>query len=105
MPYVRALVEENKKKTKSKYLFVAFYSGKHNMISISWGNDFCRRILSPIVGRRINPHLFKATAITNKLEEGFSMEIVSRKLGNHESVQTTSVYDLRDNDDEAEGLW
>lgn len=106
MTYVEALVKENKKKGKSKYLFVTKYKGRVSQISTSWANDFCRRILSPIVGRRINPHLFKASAITHKLNDGHSISVVSEFLGHHSSIEVTqNHYNLQDNTAERNSLF
>ena len=106
MKYIEKLIESEKGKHKSKYLFVAYYQNKTKMVSLSWGNDFCRRILSPIVGRRINPHLFKATAITNLIEAGHDIKAVSRHIGHHESVDLTlSRYNLQDDSEERNNLF
>lgn len=105
MKYIEKLIESEKGKHKSKYLFVAHYQNKTKMVSLSWGNDFCRRILSPIVGRRINPHLFKATAITNLIDEGKDIRAVSKFVGQHESVETTNIYILKDDSEEMNTLF
>ena len=105
MPYIEELVKFNKKRGKSKYLFVATYSKKTSQISLSWSNDFCRRILTPIVGRRINPHLFKASAITHLLIEGHDMKTVSKYVAQHSDISTTAIYDLRDDSEERDSLF
>lgn len=104
--YIEPLVKQNRKKSKSKFLFANTYSGKTSAVSLSWANDFCRRILSPIVGRRINPHLFKASAITHQLMSGKDLKAVSKYIGQHESVDLTlSRYNLQDDDEARNDLF
>ncbi len=54
-------------------------------------------MLSDILGRRINPHIFKASAITYLLEvKKIPIELVSKFVAQHEDVSTTMKhYDLR----------
>jgi site-specific recombinase XerD len=66
------------------------------MISKEWADDFCTNVLSDILGRRINPHLFKASAITYLLEKGKDIKTVSKFVAQHNDISTTqSFYDLR----------
>ena len=70
-------------------------------MSDSWANYFCKEILSPILNRRINPHLFKASCITYLLEQGIKLELVSKHVAHHENVATTIAhYDLRNFEEE-----
>lgn len=83
-----------------EYIFTTNYGGEYHMISREWANDLCTNVLSDILGRRINPHLFKASAITNLLEHGKSMKTVSKYVAQHNSIETTSkFYDLRQDED------
>lgn len=83
-----------------EYLFTVGYGGENSVISDSWANNFCTNTLSDIIGRRINPHIFKSSAITYLLEQGVSMNMVSQYIGQHESPETTNLYDLRDFEEE-----
>jgi site-specific recombinase XerD len=66
-------------------------------VSESWFNDICTSELSSILGRRINVHLFKSSAITALLEKGIDMKIVSKYIAHHENVATTDqFYNLTD---------
>ena len=84
-----------------EYIFTVKYKGKVKHISETWGNDFCMKVLSPIVKRRINPHLFKSSCITYLLEKGVDLKVVSKYVAQHNDTSTTSnFYDLRDFEEE-----
>lgn len=87
------------------HIFTTKYAGKVDVISKSWANYFCSDVLSNIVGRRINVHIFKNSAITHHLNNGTPIEIVSKFIGHHESVETTSIYDLRDFEEERDNIF
>lgn len=90
----------DKRNYKEEYVFTTGYGGVGQM-SASWANVFCTDVLSDIIGRRINPHIFKASAITYLLEQGVPMNMVSKYVAQHNDVATTqSFYDLRDFEEE-----
>ena len=65
-------------------------------MSREWAANFCTSTLSDILGRRINPHLFKSSAITNLLSKGKDIKIVSKYIAKHNDISTTmNHYDLR----------
>ncbi|WP_425203599.1 tyrosine-type recombinase/integrase [Priestia megaterium] len=81
----------------SEYIFSTKYGTEGNQMSKSWADYFCTSVLSDMLGRRINPHLFKASCVTYLLETGIPLEQVSKFIAHHENVATTiSHYDLRD---------
>ena len=83
-----------------EYIFTTKFQGEHKQISREWVNDLCANVLSDILGRRINPHLFKASAITNLLEKGKDIKMVSKYIAMHNDISTTqNFYDLRQDDD------
>lgn len=83
-----------------EYIFTTKYDG-NDVMSSSWANTFCTDVLSDIIGRRINPHIFKASAITHLLNEGVPMNLVSKYVAQHNDVSTTqNFYDLRDFEEE-----
>ena len=86
-------------------IFTVRYDGKFKALSREWANGFCTDKLSPILGRRITPHIFKASAITFLLEQGHDIKTVSKYIAHHESVTTTEVYDLRTDESERDGLF
>lgn len=91
---------------ENDYIFTVKYGGKIDHISTSWANYFCQTVLSPIVGRRINPHLFKSSLITALLDRGVDLKVVSKYVAQHNDTATTSnFYDLRDFEDEKNNIF
>lgn len=85
-----------------EYLFTTQYGGEPKQMSESWADYFCSDVLSDILGRRINPHLFKASCITYLLEvKKIKIELISKYVAHHKDVSTTiKHYDLRDFEEE-----
>lgn len=99
LQYMKLWIE--KREYESEYIFTTKYNGKIVQMSPSWADYFCSNVLSDILGRRINPHLFKASCITHLLESGIKLELVSKYIAHHENVATTIAhYDLRDFEEE-----
>ncbi|PGZ96944.1 recombinase [Bacillus pseudomycoides] len=97
--YMKLWVE--KRDHDSEYIFSTKYASEGKQMSKSWADYFCSEVLSNILSRRINPHLFKASCITYLLESGVKLELVSKYVAHHENVSTTiSHYDLRDFEEE-----
>ena len=103
LPYLKKWVEV--RGYESKYIFTCKYGGEIKVLSKSWADDFCANVLSDIIGRRVNPHLFKNSCITYLLEQGKNMKTVSKFVAHHESTETTAIYDLRSMDDEMDGIF
>jgi len=102
--YMKLWVEN--RKYDSEYIFVVKYGGKINPISTNWANRFCKEILSPILGKRIHPHMFKASCITYLLEKGKDLKLVSKYVAQHEDTATTSgFYDLRSFEEEKNNIF
>jgi len=102
--YMRLWVEN--RKYDSEYIFVVKYGGEINPISRNWANRFCKEILSPILGIRIHPHMFKASCITYLLEKGKDLKLVSKYVAQHEDTATTSgFYDLRSFEEEKNSIF
>lgn len=99
LKYINLWLE--KRGYEHEYIFTTSYGGKIDVVSDSWANNFCTNVLSDIIERRVNPHIFKASAITYLLEQGVPMNMVSKYVAQHEDVATTqSFYDLRDFEEE-----
>lgn len=96
LDYMRLWTE--KRGYEHSHIFTIKYNGEIRPMSPSWADDFCANVLSDILGRRINPHLFKSSCITYLLEiKKVPIEIVSKYIAHHENIATTiSHYDLRD---------
>ncbi|MNG21346.1 hypothetical protein D3C84_1056970 [compost metagenome] len=92
----------DKRGYESEYIFTSTYGKEPKQISESWADYFCSDVLSDILGRRINPHIFKASAITYLLEiKKIPIELVSKYIAQHEDVSTTmKFYDLRSFEEE-----
>lgn len=94
------------RKYDSEYIFVVKYGGVIKPISTNWANRFCKEILSPILGKRVHPHMFKASCITYLLEKGKDLKLVSKYIAQHEDTATTSgFYDLRDFEEEKNNIF
>ena len=95
-----------KRNFESKYVFAKEFKGEVIQIRLEWADYFCTEVLSDILGRRINPHLFKASAITHLLEQGKDIKVVSKHIAQHNDISTTmNFYDLRSDDEEANKLF
>ncbi|MDD4804543.1 MAG: site-specific integrase [Candidatus Pacebacteria bacterium] len=91
---------------ESDYIFTTKYGGKIKPISTNWANRFCKDILSPILGKRVHPHMFKASCITYLLERGKDLKLVSKYVAQHNDTATTSgFYDLRDFEEEKNNIF
>jgi len=103
--YMKLWVE--KRGYDHEYIFTTRYGGEIKPISDGWADDFCKNVLSDILGRRINPHLFKASCITYLLEvKKVSLELVSKHIAQHEDVSTTiKHYDLREFEEERDQIF
>lgn len=84
-----------------EYIFTIKYNGNIKQISETWADDFCAKTLSNILGRRVNPHIFKSSCISELLEQGVDIALVSKYVAHHNDISTTSkFYDLRDFEEE-----
>jgi len=84
------------------YVFISHYAGKINQTSANTFNRWCSTLFTEIVGRRVHPHLFRESRATNLVvHSGKDME-TARKLLGHESQETTKIYVIRDDNDDAD---
>ena len=90
---------------ESEYIFTTKYNNEIRPMSPSWGDYFCTEVLSNILGRRINVHIFKNSCITHHLENGIDITLVSKFIAHHNDISTTSIYDLRSFEDEKNGIF
>lgn len=82
------------------YMFVAKNKVECRQISESSLNVWCSGLFSKIIGRRIHPHIFRESAATiGVVEDGKDIKSIQKKLG-HNSVETTSIYVIREDDGE-----
>lgn len=98
LKYIKLWID--KREYDHEYIFTSNYNGI-DVMSESWANTFCTDILSDIIGRRINPHIWKSSAITHLLNQDIPMNLVSKYVAQHNDVSTTqNFYDLRDFEEE-----
>ena len=88
------------------YMFIVKDSVGVRQVSENIFNDWCSGLLTKLVGRRVNPHLFRESRATNIVVYDHRSSKVAQKLLGHESVETTeSAYIIRpagqDESDEA----
>jgi integrase len=104
MRYIKLWLD--KRGYDSEYIFTLGKSSEScRIMSDGWISDLCQDILSDILGRRVNPHLFKASCITYLLEEGNDMKIVSKHVAHHKDISTTQKhYDLRDDSEAKDSI-
>jgi len=96
LKYMKLWVE--KRGYESEWIFT---NRNGDQILPEWGNNFCTNVLSVLLERRINCHIFKASCITNLLEQGVDLALVSKYVAHHNDVSTTlGFYDLRDFEEE-----
>jgi site-specific recombinase XerD len=99
LKYMRLWIEN--RGYEHEYIFTIMHNSQPKRISTSWADYFCANVLSPIVGRRINVHLFKSSCISTLLEQGVDIALVSKFVAQHNDVSTTSkFYDLREFEEE-----
>lgn len=97
--YIRLWIE--KRGYDHEYIFTTNVNGEIRQMSLQWANDFCTNVLSDILERRINPHLFKSSAVSYYLSQGLDLKFVSENIAQHNDISTTSkFYDLRTFEDE-----
>jgi integrase len=102
--YMKLWVEN--RKYESEYIFVCKYGGIIKPMSLNWADRFCKEILSPILGKRCHPHMFKASCITYLLEKGKDLKLISKYVAQHNDTATTSgFYDLRDFEEEKNNIF
>ena len=88
---------------ESEYVFANSSTGE--ALQADWCTNACSDKVTPIAGRRVNPHLLRGSGGTYMLEQGVDIKMVS-KLLNHEEIGVTSAfYDLRTFDDEFEDMF
>ena len=84
------------------YVFISHYGKKINQTSPQTFNRWCNTLFSEIVGRRVHPHLFRESRATNLVvHSGKDME-TCRKLLGHVSQETTKIYVIREDMDDAD---
>lgn len=104
LKYIRLWVE--KRGYDHEYIFARKFHKSDENLDASYGDSLCRNVLTPMLGRRINAHIFKASCITHLLEQGVDIKLVSKFVAHHNDISTTiSHYDLRDHANEKNNIF
>lgn len=82
------------------YIFTTVYNKEINQIKTSTVNDWFKEIISDIVGRRVNPHLTRASRSTDILKSGRDIKFAQKLLGHKDSSTTEKFYDLREDQED-----
>lgn len=85
------------------YMFVTKHSnGEVRQVGEDTFNGWCQGLFTEIMGRRINPHIFRSSRATNLVcFQNRSLETAQKLLG-HESSETTKIYVVREDEDDAD---
>lgn len=85
------------------YMFVIKYAnGDVHQVGEDTFNGWCQGLFTQIMGRRINPHIFRASRATNLVcYQNRSIETAQKLLG-HESSETTKIYVVREDEEDAD---
>lgn len=85
------------------YMFVIKQkNGETHQVGEGTFNDWCIGEISEIVGRRCTPHNFRRSRATNLVcHDHRSLETAQKLLG-HESSETTQIYVIREDSDDAD---
>lgn len=88
-----------------EYMFISKHNGKVRQIHSSTVNYWFSEVISGIVGRRINPHIVRASRSTHILEDGKDIKQAQKLLSHKQSSTTEQFYDLREDDDDLTDLF
>lgn len=85
------------------YMFVIKHAnGDVRQVGEDTFNGWCQGLFTQIMGRRINPHIFRASRATNLVcYQNRSIETAQKLLG-HESSETTKIYVVREDEEDAD---
>ncbi|MDL2302599.1 site-specific integrase, partial [Lachnospiraceae bacterium OttesenSCG-928-D06] len=86
------------------YMFVIKQknNGSVRQVSENTFNDWCSGLFTKIIGRRVHPHLFRASRATNLVVHEHKALETAQKLLGHESSETTQIYVVREDDGDAD---
>lgn len=89
-----------------EYIFVSEIEGEVQQINTTTVNYWFTEIISDIVGRRVNPHIVRASRSTHLIKSHGGKLNHAQKLLNHKSSEVTAnFYDLNEDEDEIEDMF
>ncbi|WP_368900860.1 tyrosine-type recombinase/integrase [Oceanobacillus oncorhynchi] len=84
-----------------EYIFVSKRNDKYEGIHATAINYWFKEIISDIVGRRVNPHIIRASRSSHLIaENNGKLNKAQRLLGHKDSATTNSFYNLNEDDDD-----
>ena len=102
MKYLKKWIEVRGNDT-CPYMFVSKNkNGEARQINESTFNDWCINEFSEIVGRRTTPHNFRRSRATNLVCYDHRALETAQKLLGHESSETTQMYVIREDSEDAD---
>lgn len=88
------------------YIFATKRGGNYEQIHTTTVNYWFSEIISDIVGRRVNPHIIRASRSTHLIKKNDGKLSQAQKLLGHASSETTGAfYNLNEDDDSIEDLF
>ncbi len=90
---------------ENPYIFVATYNKTVSQIKTSTVNEWFANVISDIVGRRVNPHITRASRSTDILNAGMDIKMAQKLLGHKDSSTTEKFYDLRVDQEDMGGIF
>ena len=86
------------------YMFVSVRNGEHRQLHPNTFNYWCDGFSKIIGGKKVFPHLLRATRATSSYEGGKDIKSIQSLLG-HESSETTEIYIIQDDDEDIDDLF
>lgn len=84
-----------------EYIFVSKHDGRIQKTNESAVNYWFKEIISDIVGRRVNPHIVRASRSSHLIADSDGKLTKAQKLlGHKDSSTTNSFYNLNEDDDD-----
>jgi len=103
LEYIKLWLEN--REYEHEFLFTTKYKGVVKQISSGWANMFCSNTLTPYFGRRINPHITRASSATYLMEQGVDIAKISKHVLHHESLEVSQRYLIRDDDEDKNSIY
>lgn len=97
---------ENRGEDDCEYIFASKRNGKYEQISLSTVNYWFKEIISDIVGRRVNPHIVRASRSSHLIaDNNGKLGKAQKLLGHKDSSTTNNFYNLNEDDDDLESMF
>lgn len=89
-----------------EYIFVSRQNGEYRQIHSSTVNYWFTEIITDIVGRRVNPHIVRASRSSHLIEDSDGkLTQAQRLLGHKDSSTTNNFYNLNEDDEDLSSMF